>query len=58
MSDTPDATVMAEWIDELVDLLSEARGWVKAGYGASFEDIEECRDMLARIDKAIAEARE
>ena len=45
-------------IDELRTLLREARdSWIKVGYGASHEDVADCRDLCRRIDAAIAGER-
>lgn len=41
--------------DALAALLREAsESWIKVGYGASHEDVAECRDLCSRIDAALA----
>lgn len=41
-------------IERLRALLAEAReSWIKVGYGASHEDVAECRDFCERIDAAL-----
>jgi len=40
--------------DDLAKLLKEARErWITVGYGASHEDVAECRDLCDRIDAAL-----
>lgn len=43
---------------EAMSLLREVRtDWIRVGYGASHEDVAECRDVCSRIDAFIEEQR-
>jgi hypothetical protein len=49
-----EAATLAQENAKLRELLAEARGeWIKVGYGASHEDVSECRDFCNRIDAAL-----